>query len=356
MTAPSVLAFLDSTELSMDSRLSAPRWDSLRRAIVDQQLSLAVSEVTVGEVTRQVAERVAKFNEVDRDHRRQLGAHLHNLSAHEPISAPTFETELRSRLAESGVHVQNLPRVSHATLVSRDFAGLRPFKRNGTGYRDALIWMTFVEWVTGLKYEPSAVFFVSANRSDFADASGDLHTDLRGDLPPGITVTLAERLQPVVEAARPPADWFGVDAPVAVASAEAAALREFDSYLRFPIEDLPVEEPYVDMPPFDRGIITSLAMDPLSVEASLIDKVDGVQIWEVAASAGITIEARVWSWADARDLPEGWRLSNTPADSVPPYVVGTFESTWVADVRISHSGDAKDAAVSRVTLRLPQRS
>lgn len=341
-----VLAFLDSTELSLDSSLKSAKWDSLRRAIADGQLVLAVSEVTIGEVSRRVAERGEKFNELQRDHRRQLGAHLRELGVYEPVDVSNFEAEFRARLAESGVLVLDFPVVSHAALVVRELAGERPFKRNGSGYRDALIWMTLVEWAEQDAFEHAEIYFVSANRSDFADSSGALHTDLRKDLAPGAKVTLVERLQPGVDAVRPPIDWLGVDEPIAVTRATAAALAEIDSYLRFPADDLPIEEPYVDMPPFDRGFITSLTLDRDSAEATLIDKVDDIQIWDVAATARLTLEARAWSWSDARDLPDGWRLLNPHAETEPPLVEGTFDSTWLADVRVSSSGgDAIDAAI-----------
>lgn len=42
------------------------------------------------------------------------------------------------------------------------------------------------------------------------------------------------------------------------------------------------------MPPFDRGFITSLTLDRDSAEATLIDKVDDIQIWDVAATARLT--------------------------------------------------------------------
>lgn len=350
-----VFAFLDSTELSMDSSLQTARWDSLRRAVADRQLVLAVSEISIREVSRQVAERAEKYNKMVHEHGRQLRAHLQGLGAPEWADTSTFEAELRDRILSAGILVCDLPSISHADLLAREFAGRRPFKRNGTGYRDALIWMSFIEWIEKTAVDPVAVFFVTGNRNDFAGQTGALHLDLQSDLPPNMVVTLAEKLQPVVEAVRPPIDWLGVEEPIAVASAMAAAIAEVESYRGFPIEDLPLAEPYVDMPPFDRGFITSLSLSSDEAEATLVDRVEEIQIWDVAVSGQLTVEAQVWSWSEARDLPAGWQLVETPAGSDRPYVEGKFEGTWLVDVRIDVKGRAVDAGLTRVALQPPRR-
>lgn len=338
----------------MDSSLRSAKWDSLRRAIVDGQLVVAVSEVTIKEVSRQVGERVAKYNGMIREQSMQLGAHLPDVNIPEEADASAFEHGLRSRLASTGVVVMPLPVTSHAALMSRDLSGRRPFKRNGTGYRDALIWLSFVEWLEREHAPQTEVYFVTANRSDFAALSGTLHPDLKADLPAGVDVTLAERLQTLVEAVRPPLNWLAVDEAVAVENAGAAAIAAFTSYKGFPLDDLPVDEPYVDMPPVDRGFITTLNLDPGSVELVLVDRVDGIQIWDVSVSGALTLEARLWDMSEARSLPEGWRLLKDTDGAEAVFVEGKFACTWVADVRIDADGRAIDVAVTRVVLRLPR--
>ncbi|WP_159499374.1 PIN domain-containing protein [Microbacterium sp. 18062] len=354
MTGDRVLAFLDSTEFSMDSSLRSAKWDSLRRAIVDGQLVLAASEVTIGEVSRQVGERATKYNGMIREQSKQLVAHLPDVNVPGEADASTFEQSLRSRLASTGVVIMPLPVTSHAALLSRDLSGRRPFKRNGTGYRDALIWLSFVEWIEREHAHQTEVYFVTANRSDFADPSGALHPDLQADLPVGIDVTLAEKLQTLIEVVRPPVDWLAVDEPVAVERAAAAAIAEFASYRGFPFNDLPVDEPYVDMPPVDRGFITTLDLDPGSAELVLVDRVDGIQIWDVSVSGSLTLEARLWDVSEARTLPEGWRLLTSAGGAEAAFVEGSFACTWVADVRIDADGRAIDVAVTQVVLRLPR--
>lgn len=323
----------------------------MRRAIAERQLAVAVSEVTVGELSRQVAEKTAKYNELVGDYGRQLRAHLPDLALHGEIEASSFEAEFRQRLLGAGVQILQLPHVTHAALLARDLSGRRPFKRIGTGYRDALIWMTFVEWLQRDAIERTDAFFVSGNSKDFADRFGVLHADLRKDLPAGPTVSLANQLYGVLEAVRPPVDSLHVDAPIAVTT---AALVEFESYVRFPADDLPIEEPYVDMPPFDRGFISSLTADRESVEATLLDVLDGIQTWRVSARVNLVIAARLWNWREAVELPAAWRSLAPPATSEYPYVEGTLDSNWVADVRIDGVGAVVDAALTRVVLQLPR--
>ncbi len=51
-----------------------------------------------------------------------------------------YKTFLLSKLKERGVNIVPYPEIPHKKIVERDLARKKPFKRNGSGYRDCLIW------------------------------------------------------------------------------------------------------------------------------------------------------------------------------------------------------------------------
>jgi hypothetical protein len=69
------------------------------------------------------------------------------------------------------------PKVTHELLVQRALDRRRPFRENGTGYRDALLWYAILEYLEQTR-KPCAL--VTGNTIDFGQ--GELHPDLRRDL------------------------------------------------------------------------------------------------------------------------------------------------------------------------------
>ena len=72
------------------------------------------------------------------------------------------------------------PSTTHKEIANRAILKLKPFKENGKGYRDCLIWETIKSL---LKENPdSNLIFVTANRSDFFDKNDNLSAVLIEDL------------------------------------------------------------------------------------------------------------------------------------------------------------------------------
>ena len=65
------------------------------------------------------------------------------------------------------------PKVDHKKIVEHDLKRLKPFKKDGSGYRDYLIW-DCVEKQSGSEHE---VVFITANAADFG-AGPEPHSDL----------------------------------------------------------------------------------------------------------------------------------------------------------------------------------
>lgn len=70
------------------------------------------------------------------------------------------------------------PKVSHEDLVTRDLKRRKPFKENGSGYRDCLIWETVL---SHLRNGSRNVALITGNHKDFGKAPS-LHPDLQADM------------------------------------------------------------------------------------------------------------------------------------------------------------------------------
>jgi len=89
-----------------------------------------------------------------------------------------YEDYLRGKLLSNG-EIVPLPNVTVQNLVDRDLARRRPFKENGVGFRDTLIWETILGLVNHQGYD--GLIFITNNTKDFAEGRG-LHSDLIKDL------------------------------------------------------------------------------------------------------------------------------------------------------------------------------
>jgi hypothetical protein len=91
-----------------------------------------------------------------------------------------FEPAFRNRLKELGIEVVPIPEVTHAALVDRDLKHVRPFNSDGKGYRDALIWLGFLN---ALDDTTEKAIFVTSNSKDFcAVGEQEFHSDLLKEL------------------------------------------------------------------------------------------------------------------------------------------------------------------------------
>lgn len=73
--------------------------------------------------------------------------------------------------------ILDFPNISHEVLTQKAIDRRKPFKDNGTGYRDALIWENIIQCLEN----NDQVFFVTNNTKDFFEGDG-LHNDLRSEI------------------------------------------------------------------------------------------------------------------------------------------------------------------------------
>jgi hypothetical protein len=182
----------------------------------------------------------------------------------------SFAEFLDSFAAREDVQVVGLPSVDHEILVRRAITKRRPHAASGAGYRDDLIWHNVLDLAKGNHDRP--IYFVSANKSDFAapaasDGSG-LHPDLLTDLSdigaapgavqwfPGLQEFNAAVLVPLLKVSQiTGTDWQSAEAFDGVADAIAEELEGKELYQ----EDLP------ELPSFESASIAGV-YEPSEVE------------------------------------------------------------------------------------------
>lgn len=155
-------------------------------------VKLVIPEVVLLELSRQWAEEVQKISDGVRAGMKKLNEALVDIEAGrvvlnlpEPDRFAYYDYAkklFRAKRAE----ILLPPEVSVRDLLAKEIEVKKPFTRQGTGFRDALIWETVRELCGGLEDRSTPVVFVTNNHKDFCEMKGgSLHPDLRKDLDEG---------------------------------------------------------------------------------------------------------------------------------------------------------------------------
>jgi hypothetical protein len=186
---------LDSTVFYDDPNLKSEIW-----ALIIEYVKRTGSRVLVPEVVRD--EITAKFSERLQKAQSEIETESHSIErlTEGQFKAPRIDVEaetkkyiprLESRLRRANGRTLPYPSITHPQLVGKALKDLRPFQPKGTGYRDALIWYSLIEY---LKKEPRDCILVTKNTNDFSqkDEINSIHDHLAADLR---TAGVAARLE-----------------------------------------------------------------------------------------------------------------------------------------------------------------
>ena len=182
--------------------------DLKKKNIVD----LFVSEVVIDELYRLWVEdynKIVKTLESKiKEFKRLLSERSDIKQENLPISLdsilnPTYlplYSVIENNFRKSNVRILPLPDVSLREVYERDIKECKPFKKDGKGFRDFLIWKTLCETLEKTDEFCCDVFFITNNSEDFRDAeSSCLHGDFVEDLPEGYRVELVESIPKLLE-------------------------------------------------------------------------------------------------------------------------------------------------------------
>lgn len=174
--------FIDTNIFFGNWHLNNPNFILLFNFIENSQSTLLFSELVIQEIENIYQREWTKNTEV----LNKATKHLSNLSG-EP-----FQIEIKQKLYSFktilGEKVNNIiympyDEILHTTLVKRAIQKIKPFQENEKGYRDTLIWLSFL---TYLKNNPNKirneVAFITNNSNDFGDKNSGFYESLKSDI------------------------------------------------------------------------------------------------------------------------------------------------------------------------------
>lgn len=177
---------IDSTVICQDFMMSGVQFTTLRAGYGLVPIALNVPEVVVDEVVNKYREMLSTtksqaskiLKELSRlfapDDPRILNLDLIDVES----EARKYKEYLLAHLNLFGAEILPYTTLSHNAVVERDLSRKKPFKQNGSGYRDYLIWQN----IKGLMISGhERVVFVTSNSTDFG-VNNVLAQELREDL------------------------------------------------------------------------------------------------------------------------------------------------------------------------------
>lgn len=159
---------LDTNIFCRDFRMVGTSFRLLREGLHVVPADLKVPEVVVDEVVNRYREELEGVAATFAKSNKNLKRLLSNTVTEPPVDphreAVAYRKFLLSALDQLGAEILAYPDVPHKTVVQRDLQRRSPFKPNGSGYRDFLIWESvrrLMSWGT------ERVVLVTANTKDF---------------------------------------------------------------------------------------------------------------------------------------------------------------------------------------------
>ncbi|MEV0334510.1 PIN domain-containing protein [Nocardia sp. NPDC050717] len=163
MSVQRPLLVIDTNMVFTDRALRSPHWRALALAVAADEVEVVFPEVVVRETARHMSddaktsrkelERAVKLIEenlaaaVLMDEWPVLShlPEIRKLRATEELSQDRARERFRDQLADKGFGVAPVPSPPHDLIVEWSLRSHPPFDSTDKGYRDALIWWTFIE-------------------------------------------------------------------------------------------------------------------------------------------------------------------------------------------------------------------
>lgn len=178
------MIFVDSNILCSNFYMRGPSFEVMKK----------VGTIVIGEIV--FDEVINKYREMLTEHLQKAQKSIDGVNRFFPsdivILSPSIDVEssceqyrdfLEMHIIESGLSIpEGYPPLTHKEIVSRELQRKKPFKPNGSGYRDYLVWRTVLD--AAKSYASEEFHFITDNTQDFSDTKQkeQLHPDLQQDL------------------------------------------------------------------------------------------------------------------------------------------------------------------------------
>jgi len=168
---------LDSNIFISDFHLRGTAFETLRHVPARVDARVVVPQAVVEEVVRHFRIELEKSQRDAADALGRLARVCGNLDRiphlrEIPVDelSERYREELVRNLAQLNASVRPYPPITHQDIVRRLVERRKPFKENGAGYIDALVWETLIE----VARETNALtFLISDNVKDFGNQAGN---------------------------------------------------------------------------------------------------------------------------------------------------------------------------------------
>lgn len=164
--------FLDSNIIIADPHMSGINFSIFLDRLPRIAAILTLPEVVLDEVVNKFRENLSSnwtsLLNKRRDIEKMLKAGL--ILSREPLDitkeADKYHKSIVEQIELVGGSILEYPNILHKEIVARALQRRKPFKSDGSGYRDTLIWETIIE---KLKEEGGPFAFVTADKRDFGE-------------------------------------------------------------------------------------------------------------------------------------------------------------------------------------------
>jgi|GEM_PF-1756529 len=180
-----MFAFIDSSVLCTDYYMKGVNFELIKGSGLYIVLSEIVLDETKNKYKEMVENSIKKTNSGVADLQR-LGLSIDAIKSDITEKTMTeYNDFIEMFLIESGMTIaEPYPKTTHDIIVKRALKRKKPFKSDGrNGYRDFLVWLTFLEMVRRIGNDAD-FFFITHNKHDFSDEKDEnaLHPDLLSDI------------------------------------------------------------------------------------------------------------------------------------------------------------------------------
>lgn len=182
--------FFDTTELYNQYKLTDNSWPLVKKLVDLGAATVATSSVTIQEVVNQwrrdaladvtalESKRASLRKKIGRDPIDGHPAPVVDVD----IEADRIEALLRENLLRHGVKVVEAEPPPFEETLRRNLRQELPFKANEKGWRDFVIWWTFVKWAAAEVPKTADLYLVSNNLEDFSEDREVIAPHLQKDL------------------------------------------------------------------------------------------------------------------------------------------------------------------------------
>jgi len=205
--------YIDTNVVINESYFCSPWSQAFLKACALLQISVVIPEIVVDEIKgnypAHLKDRAKSFQKAERELSKLIDLHFQNFSIPDLISE--YENFLDELIDDNGVIVAPYPEISAKQLVEKSYAADKPFKDNGDGHKDYLVWETIKSHILS-NTTTSPNIFLTNNVKDFCQTDGNgkhhLHSHLKDqieakNLKPEIQVSmklvLEETIMPLLE-------------------------------------------------------------------------------------------------------------------------------------------------------------